>query len=155
MKNTDIFNGDSDRHFSLNSTSLTSEATENSKMSIRHKFGHDHNNGWGVEEIYKFADGMIKGSDPFVTITNTKVENGIMAVSYIAPSDIMVEKATMYYITERNLPYNGEITWEVVNEYFIENDMVTMKVPSEATFCYATLTDSCGCLISTKYIDVN
>ncbi len=146
-------NSDSDQHFSINSTTKSCGVTDGSRMSIRNKYGHNYTLGWNPQEIYAFADGMINGYDPFITITSANAENGTFTATYTAPVGITAESAVLYYITEDKLPFGGEsnITWHKVTDGTIANGTVTFTVPQDATFCYATITDNNGNLISTKY----
>ncbi|MBQ4086697.1 MAG: acetylxylan esterase [Clostridia bacterium] len=149
-------NSDSDQHFSINSTTKSCGVTDGSRMSIRNKYGHNYTLGWGAAEIYTFAKAMVEGYDPFITIKSEKAENGTFTATYTAPSGITAESAVLYYITEDALPYGGEnnITWHKVSGGAIANGAVSFALPDEATFCYATVTDNNGSLISTKYIEV-
>ena len=147
-------NSDSDEHFSINSTTKSVGVTDGSRMSIRNKYGHGYTQGWAPAEIYTFADGMINGYDPFITITSQKAENGTFTATYTAPDGITAQSAVLYYITKKELPYAGNITWNEISAGTIANGNVTFTLPDDATFCYATVTDNNGSLISSKYIEV-
>lgn len=149
-----FINGDSDHSFSINTTSLTESVTPNARLSIRHKFSHAHSSGRAPQEIYAFADGVLKGYDPFITINSAAFENQQMSVSYSAPAGITVESAELYYITDIALPYGGEIDWKKVSTHTNNGSTVVFDIPEDATFCYATLTDNSGNLISTNFTQV-
>ncbi len=149
-------NSDSDEHFSINSTTKSVGVTSGSRMSIRNKYGHGYTQGWSPAEIYAFAKGMINGYDPFITITSQKAENGTFTATYTAPDGISAQSAVLYYITAKELPYGGKenITWNKISTGTIANGTVSFTLPDDATFCYATVTDNNGSLISSKYIEV-
>ena len=149
-------NSDSDEHFSINSTTKSSVVTSGSRMVIRNSFGHSHSHAWNFEQIYAFDDGMVNGYDPFITITSQKAENGTFTATYTAPEGITAQSADLYYITTSKLPYGGKdnITWTKISGGTIANNTVSFTLPDGATFCYATVKDNNGNLISSKFIEV-
>ena len=151
-------NSNSDVHFSINSTTKTAGVTENSKISIHHQLAHGYGTGWGRPEIYAFAEAMVNGgSDPFITISEEKAENGTLTAKIAYPTGVSLASVTTYYITEEALPYydsKDDINWESIETYTQTADGVSVSLPSDATFCYASLMDNNGNIISTKFIPV-
>lgn len=152
-----FINSDSDVHFSVNSTTKTSGVTPNSKISIRHNYGHDYVNGWSPQEIYAFADAMVKtGKDPFITVTEAAASGGSLTADVACPEGTELAAVTTYYITTDTLPYGGgsNIDWKKLTDYQATETGIAVQLPEDATYCYATLTDSNGYLISTKFVPV-
>ncbi len=151
-------NSDSDKHFSVNSTTKTAGVTKNSKISIHHNFSHGFPEGWGRPEIYAFADAIVNnGTDSFITISEEKAENGVLTAKVAYPAGVSLASVTTYYITEEKLPYyaaSSELNWKSVTTYTTTADGISVSLPSDATFCYASLKDNNGNIISTKFIPV-
>ena len=149
-------NSNSDEHFSINSTTKTAGVTKNSKISIHHRYGHNYTLGWGRQEIYTFADAMVKGYDPFITISGEKVENGVLTAKVEYPKGVSAASVTTYYITTDTLPFGGKtaIDWKYVTSYETTEEGIKVSLPADATFCYASIKDNGGNIISTKYVPV-
>ena len=151
-------NSDSDMHFALTATSKTCGVTENGRMSIRHNYAHSHSHGWAPDEIYKFAAAMINGgTDPFITVSNTVAENGVLTAELSYPENTIVSSVSTYYITAKEHPYNdgkSEMGWRSVTDYTVTDKGILVALPADATYCYATIKDSNGSLISTRYVKV-
>ncbi len=147
-------NGDSDGSFSLNCTSLTAGVTPDARMLVINNFSHAHSSGRAPQEIYAFADGVLNGSNPFITVDSSEVENGLVTVNYTAPSDVNIDEATLYYITDEKLPFDGEFDWEKVEEYSDNGSEVVFTLPEGATHCYAMFKDNNKNRISTKLMIV-
>ena len=58
------FNGDADANFSINATQRSYEATPHGSILIHHGYIHSHLWGWAPEEIYAFADSVVRGRTP-------------------------------------------------------------------------------------------
>ena len=152
-----FINSDSDVHFSINSTTKTAGLTDNAKISIHHRFGHNYTLGWGRQEIYQFAEAMVKsGKDPFLTVTDTKAENGALTAKVAYPEGVSLAGVSTYYITEPELAYGGgdAIEWKAITDYIQTAEGISVSIPEGATFIYASLKDSNGNVISTKYVPV-
>ncbi len=147
-------NSNNDEHFSINSTTKTAGVTKNSKISIHNKYGHDYTLGWGRQEIYTFADAMVAGYDPFITISEEKVEDGKLTAKIAFPEGVSIAKVYTYYITTDSLPFGGKsaIDWKSLTAYEQTADGISVSIPEDATFCYASVKDNKGNVISTKYI---
>ena len=150
-------NGDVDHHFSLTATTKTCGVTEKGKMSIRHDYEHSHAAGWAPEEIYRFADSVTNsGVDPFITVSDTSLQNGILTAKLSYPENVTVSSVDTYYLTTAEHPYATyfvkSMGWKSISDYSLTADGISVTLPSDATHCYATITDSNGSLISTRYV---
>ena len=148
-------NSDTDMHFSITVTSKTCGVTENSRMSVRHKYGHSYGEGWSLPEIYTFADSMVKsGTDPFIKVSDSEAKDGVLTAKLSYPDNVTVQSVNTYYITDEKHPRSSSTDWKLISDYSITDTGISVKLPSDATFCYATITDSNGSLISTRYVKV-
>ena len=149
-----FINSNDDEHFSINSTTKTAGVTKNSKISIHHRYGHNYTLGWGRQEIYTFADAMVQGYDPFITISGEKVENGKLTAKIDFPEGVSISSVSTYYITTEELPFGGKsaIDWKSLTAYEETAEGISVAIPDDATFCYASVKDNKGNVISTKYI---
>lgn len=150
-------NSDSDAYFTIDCTTKTNGVTPNSKICIKHDYFHNYTNGWGVPEIYAFADAMLKGDgeNPFITVTDQQFEDGVMTVEFECPSGVSAQSADIYYMTKTEMPYGGgvdKIGWKKISDYEMTGDTLTVTVPADATYCYATIADNNGNLISSKLV---
>ncbi len=147
-------NGDSDTYFSINSTTKTARATENSKICIRHNFEHGHSPVYKLEQVYNYADAMTQGYDPFITISDETVEGNVLTAKIDYPDGVSVASVTTYYIKTAELAYGGKIDWKSTTAYEITEDGISVAIPSGATFCYTAVTDNNGNVIATEYLPV-
>lgn len=150
-------NGDTDANFSINSTSLTCGVTKNAKMSIIHNYPHDQGHGDSVEQVYAFAQSMVEGVDPFITVKNANVNDGVFKADVIIPEGNSLSSATMYYITTDVLAFGGgkdNIGWQTVSEFTFDEKTLSMDVPEEATHLYVSVVDETGYIISSEFIKV-
>ena len=147
-------NGDSDTYFSISSTTKTKRVTENAKLSIRHKWTHGHTPVYNLEQVYDYADAMTQGYDPFITISDEKVEGNVLTAKIACPEGVSVESVTLYYIEASELAYAGKINWLTTSKFEMTEDGISVNVPGVATYCYAAVTDNNGNIISTEYLPV-
>ncbi len=149
-------NGDTDVHFSINSSSLTYEYTPNAYLSIRHELAHSQGEGQSIEQIYDFAKNVFGGNtQPYMNIENETFENNVLTFEYTAPAGVAVSAVDTYYITSKTLPAGGgeAVRWAGVTDYTDSNGKITVTLPADATFCYASVTDNSGNVVSTKFIE--
>lgn len=151
-------NSDSDVHFSITATSKTCGVTKNGQMSVRHNFGHGYSQGWSPSEIYTFANAMSNGeNNPFISVSNTVAEGGVLNAELKYPDGITISRIKTYYITTDEHPYNDgttDIGWKEISDYSVTDKGISVVLPEAATYCYATIEDSNGNLISTRYVKI-
>ncbi len=149
-------NGDQDAHFSINATSDSACVTKDATISIHHALAHSQGAGDSVQQIYRYAQNMFSGKNTNLRITDSSVENGVLTANYTKPEGTTITKVTLYYITSDDLAYGGgsAIGWKSVTTYTDSGNAITVDIPEGATFCYASITDNYGDIISTKYIKV-
>ena len=76
-------NGTNDKHFTMPITQQSSQTVQG-PATLRYQFemGHGHGAGWRPEEIYTFADSIVKGGKPLVQFDKPKVDGDQVSVTY-------------------------------------------------------------------------
>ena len=149
-------NGDEDAHFSVNATSDSACVTQNSAISFHHALPHSQSAGDSVQQVYRYAQNMFNGKNTNIEITSSHAGNGVLTINYTKPEGTMVETATLYYITADGLAFGGgsAIGWQTATSYADNGNVISVTIPEDATYCYASLTDNYGDIISTKFMKV-
>lgn len=147
-------NGDSDPHFSVNSSSLTYEATPDAYLSIRHNLVHGQPEGESIEQVYSFAKHIFEADLSYIKFNEVHILKNVLNIKYSGNENIQSVEA--YYITDEELPFGGgeNISWNLISQYTIEENKIKIILPENATFCYCSLTDNRGNIISTEFIEI-
>ena len=87
-----------DNAFSVNSNSKSCLDTERGVLSIIQNMNHGHFEGWGREEIYRFADSAVKGGQPLVTLKTAPGKGRSVTFEVNLPSDASAFSARVCYI---------------------------------------------------------
>lgn len=158
VKNAEIpvmlINGDTDRHFSINSSSLTYDVLKDGYLSIYHELEHSQEAGDSIKQVYNFAKNMFDGVNPYIRIKEAVTENHRLTIKCEVPENNEIKNAVLYYICDETLPADGEICWKAVNDYSADNNVITIDIPNEAVYAYASVIDSNGEIMSTKYMKI-
>lgn len=64
----------------------------------------------------------------------------VMSIGCTIPGGNSVSAVNTYYITDSELPMDGNITWNKTEA----NRKITAVFPDKATYCYASITDANG-----------
>jgi len=93
-------NGATDVYFPIISNSKSADAIKGkASIHIEQNYGHGYLPAWGTEEVYAFADHIIRKRNPLFEIKKPKL-NGLK-LSVEAPLDeINVETIILYYTTD-------------------------------------------------------
>ena len=70
-------NSDSDNCFSIDATSKSTQNTINSTVTIIPGYPHSHEHGWSPQEIYNFANSVVKGGKKLIQITKQPSEDDL------------------------------------------------------------------------------
>ncbi len=157
-------NGDSDAHFSLNSTSHSFEVTgDHAFMTIHPSMKHGHPPGWKpdqVPEIYAFADHILKGKTPSLGRIIRQPDKRHMRLVY--DSEVPIREATVYYLNEelayrKSDPESSRALpgpWLSMNATVnASKNQVKAKLPEEVVTYYVNLTDERGLIISSVLVE--
>lgn len=157
-----------DNCFSVNSNSKSLLDTENGVLSIIQNMNHGHFEGWGREEIYRFADSAVKGGQPLAVPETLPGKGRDVSFKVALPRDASKFKARVCYIDEPlsysssgRLKINGQNTidqeWHFI-ECSVNGNVVTAKLPEDAFSYYVELSVSSGgvnYISCTPFTDVN
>ncbi|MGJ8672617.1 alpha/beta hydrolase family protein [Rubritalea sp.] len=160
-------NGDTDGHFSVNSTSHCYQTTaDHAFLSIHPGLPHGHGAGWDpkrVSEIYSFADHYLKGEGS-APARITKQPSG-RTVELIYESEEPIKSAMVYYLDEpityrkpANKPdakHSGPGTWKQLEaKVDAEKMTVSVTLPESCMTYYVNLRDAAGRISSSEVIEV-
>ena len=101
---------------------------------------------------------MVAGNEePFIKISEVNAKNGALTAKIKYPEGRKISSVKTYYITEKEHPFNdgtADVGWKSVSGYSLTDSGISVALPAEATYCYATVTDNEGNMISTRYVKV-
>lgn len=158
-----------DPNFSIQSNSLSYEATKStgSILSMKMDWSHGHSSGWLLPDIYRFADSVVKGGVPLTKCVTEPAGTRSFSFTVKKPSDANSVTAKAYYLTEKmTYSMNGTLTstfkvrtidqqWLSVN-CNVSGNTVTGVLPSNAVSYYVeitTVTAKGSFITSTKYFE--
>ncbi len=144
-------NGLADFAFSLEATIRSQDALPGSRMALLPGFTHGHEQGWGVQEAYAFADAVVRGREPFPTVSIRRqgdavaVQLGGLNPSRAYRCELHVSREGVCY-TEA-----GECAtqWEPVLSMPVVQDSFTLPLPREAALAFVNCVDDRG-LVATS-----
>ena len=141
-------NGTNDKHFPMPSTQQSALAV-NGPATMRYelRMRHGHGPGWAPEEIYAFADSIVKKGDPLIQFEKPEVLGKRASVSY--KSSVKVDEAKFYYTLDSSVW--PERLWEEASST-LSASMLTAAIPSGTTAFYFSATDERGLMVSSEFI---
>ena len=115
-------------------------------LCVRVRMGHSHVAGWAPEEIYAYADGILKGARPLARVVAQGREGARVWMRVECPAAL--EAAELHYTCDTgDWP---EREWLTVPAK-MAGAMVSAAVPEEATVWYLSVTDERGLLVSGEH----
>jgi len=136
----------SDSAFSINSNSKAYLNTSgNSVFSSKIDLGHSHPDGWRSEEIYRFADSVVKEGLSLTVITQHTENARNVSLTVNKPSDAVSVTAKVYYI-KSELSYSGSGDARKMDQEWFSEDCavsgndVTVTLPNDAHSYYIEIT---------------
>ncbi len=157
-----------DNCFSVNSNSKSCLDTERGVLSIIQNMNHGHFEGWGREEIYRFADWAVKGGEPLAVPKTLPGKGRNVSFEVELPSDASVFSARVCYV-DAPLSYSAGGRLKISGQdtidqewHFVSCDVnggtVSVTLPEDAYSYYVELTvraGGCNYISCTPFIDVN
>ena len=139
-----------DNCFSVNSNSKSLLDTENGTLSIIQNMQHGHFEGWGREEIYRFADSAVKGGRPLAVPVTLPGKGRNISFEVRVPSDASGFSARVCYI-DSALSYSASGRLHITGQETIDQawqfvpckvtgNRVTAELPANAYSYYVELT---------------
>lgn len=143
-----------DNCFSVNSNSKSYLNCENGTLSIIQNWSHGHIEGWSREEIYRFADSVVKGGGPLVKIKTLPEKGRAVSFEITVPGDARSVGARACYI-DAPLSYSAggrlhipgqetiDQTWRFI-KCTVKDGVVSAELPDNAVSYYVEITARCG-----------
>ena len=135
----------SDGFFSINSTAKSNDAVVGSNMTVLPFLTHGHEQGWGVQESYAFADSVCKSAPGLIKITKQPTSED-RSVNISVPSGTSAASAQLVYSTTAytfDANNTCQADWKV-SDLAISGDTVNVSLPSGTQAFYVNIIDSRG-----------
>ena len=140
-------NGTNDFHFTMNSFTKSYQASKNEKyLYVEHNMKHGHSPGWEPEEIYAFADYVVKkGKRPLMPKFRKLRRKNELVYGY----DGKATKAFLYY-TENTADWGRDnYTWQQTTTRFTHSKKrVSAILPENAQAYFLNIIDQEGYIYS-------
>lgn len=149
-------NGDKDKFFSITSTSLSAQHTPKASLSIINNLAHGHAEGWAPQEIYAFADSIVKEGAPLIQIVEQPSKTK-PSIKLSIPPGRTVKRILVFYTTggiRYDESYNCITEWDITLGKLSGED-VTYSVPEEAAGYYVSILDDQNLTVSTQWVNQN
>ena len=141
-------NGTNDIHYPLVSYSRSYGLVKGSKqIRIEVKMRHGHQPGWAPNEIGRFIDHHLLGSDPLPQLGEPKFTDGKAIVS--VKTSLKLKKAQLHYTTDAGRL--SDRNWISVPAS-VDEKTISATVPDTATIWLLSATDSRDAMVSTDVV---
>lgn len=147
-------NGTNDFHFTMNSFTKTYKASKNEKyLYIEHNMKHGHRPAWEPEEIYAFADYIVKnGKRPLAP----KFKGLRKKDQLVYGCNGKATEAHLYTTTDTADWGRDNYTWQQTSMYFSKTGkIISAKLPSNTQAYFVNIRDSEGMMFSSPMRRVN
>lgn len=141
--------GTNDKHYYFNSWQKTGTLPQDevflcSKLNLP----HNHSAGWSVEEVYAFADFILKDKEPLPEITGQGRDGQTFWVTFESNMPVL-EVVLNYTVDDSKWPNR---LWQTLPlEFDPSSGQVQTVLPQNTTACFINLTDSRGMVGSSQY----
>ena len=145
-------NGTNDFAYPLDSYQKSYRATKGPRvLCITIKMPHGHEQGWAREEIYRFADAVLRGeiAEGLAMVGPGQVGEGKISVPY--ESNSAIANVHIHWTTDLTKPWQ-EREWKSATGTVDGLHVVKAELPKERPAVYfLTLTDARGGVVSTEH----
>ncbi len=140
-------NGTNDKQFPMPSIQMSSRAVRGlAILRYELRMRHGHGPGWAPEEIYAFADSVVKQGVPLARFENPREDGDRVSIGVDSVTKIVGAK--FYYTLDDGLW--PERKWEEVSES-ITKDRISAVKPKGAVAYYFSATDERGLMVSSEF----
>ncbi|MRT93771.1 S9 family peptidase [Ancylomarina sp. 16SWW S1-10-2] len=144
-------NGTNDRHFSMLSTLKSSQSVKGpATLRYKKEMPHGHKVGWKPEEIYAFANSVVKNEVPLIHFDKPVVKKNNITVAIKTAKE--VTKVELLYT--KDLGAWNKRKWEV-SEARLEKKKIKAIIPAGATTVYLTASDEDGFMVTSEFVVIN
>lgn len=150
-----FINDATDKFFSINSTAKSSQAITTSYMTILPYLTHGHEQGWGAQESYSFADAVCKKQPGLIRI-NEQPTSIKPTISFSIPAGVTVGNVQLVYSQTAyafDSNYNCEAIWAVKNAT-VSGTSASAVLPSGTKSFYLNITDNRGLVTSSRLVSL-
>lgn len=144
-------NGTNDKHFAMTCNQKSAQAT-NGLSIMRFKKGYRHGNIYArnTEEIYAFADQVVKDADPLPEIGKPEMISNTVLGN--VQSSVGLKSARLMY-TKDDGQWNQRIWKE--GQASISGNTIQATIPDNTTVFFFSVTDSRGYMVSSEYLETS
>ncbi len=152
--------GDRDPAFDINVyTKTASLVGDRGTMCIIPNFRHDHPDAWAREEVYAFADSIVRNGKKLVRPGEVTVSGNKATVTLDIPSGRSINNIKLYYTTS-DITYHEDgstalYTYSESTSYTVSGSTYTFNIPQGTKHFYVDFTDSTGLMTSTKLVTID
>ncbi|HUS80773.1 MAG TPA: acetylxylan esterase [Armatimonadota bacterium] len=116
-------------------------------LCVRLRMAHGHNAGWSPEEIYAFADSVLKNGIPLARITGQGRDGATAWVTY--ESDSPIVRAELLYTKDSNEQW-PEREWQVA-EAQLDGNRASATLPEGTTCWFMNVIDERDLVVSSEH----
>ncbi len=116
-------------------------------LRVTLRMPHGHGPGWAPEEIYAFADSILKDGTPLPRITGQGRDGGEVWVSF--ESETTIERAELLYTKDTNDEW-PEREW-FAEPARLEDGRAMATLPEGASVWFINIIDECGLTVSSEH----
>lgn len=147
-----FINGSNDDFFTINATTRCAEKASYGSMCIKYHYPHGHSVGADIDEIFAYADWILKDKTGLVHIKKTFTKDS-SEITLDLPKDTTVSKVHLYYTPNSELSKNT--AWlELDQSEGIDRNILSIEIPVSANHVYVNIVDSNNLEISTGVVSV-
>lgn len=96
-----------------------------------------------------------KAVDSNIKINSATAKNGVFTIDATIPAAATVKSVYLYYMTEDVMPKSSYgINWKVVTASTNNNGTITLNIPEDATYGYASIFYNNDAVMSTKLLEL-
>ena len=141
-------NGTNDKHFPMPSTQLSARAVQGpATLRYELRMRHGHGPGWEPEEIYAFADSVVKQGSPLIQFGAIQEAGGEASVGFESAAGL--SEANFYYTLDTGLW--PERKWESIPAR-VAGKTLLAQVPAATVACFFAASDDRGLMTSSEYL---
>lgn len=141
-------NGTNDAHFPMPAWQASADTAKGQNtLRLQVRMPHGHPPGWKPEEIYAFADSIVKDGKPLPKVGMPKIDNG--AITAEVETAVPIASASLCFTADTGVW--EERLWEQAGAT-VANGKVQAVVPEKATVCFLTVTDERGLMTSSRFV---
>ncbi|MFI4910091.1 MAG: prolyl oligopeptidase family serine peptidase [Sedimentisphaeraceae bacterium JB056] len=142
-------NGTNDAHFYLDIYNKSYRATSgNRTICIKLNIGHSHQVAWRTEEVYAFADSVVKGLPRLTKVLDCGRDNRDVWCDFESTNKIVL--AELLYCKDVNDLGNAEWEKKEANINYV-NQKIECVLPKNVEGYFFNLTDSRGLIVSSCF----